>query len=131
MKNVNKYSKPISILIGVLLILLLSSIVWADYGGGGRDYVASNPTASPAILVNDATIAIKNFAFKPASLTVKAGSTITWINQDSVVHNVVVDNVTSPDLAKGDKWSKTFAKPGKYNYSCAFHAGMTGIIIVK
>lgn len=79
------------------------------------------------------TVVIQNFAFTPDTLTVKAGTNVTWINQDSEVHDVTSDSgtFTSPDLNKGDKYTHNFTKSGNYSYYCNEHPSMKGKIIVQ
>jgi plastocyanin len=78
-------------------------------------------------------IAITNFNFDPETITIKAGSTVTWTNQDSVAHTVVAQDGSwkSDNLAKGASFSYTFAKPGTYAYICSIHPTMKGTIIVQ
>ena len=80
-----------------------------------------------------ASVEIANFTFKPQSLTVKSGTTVTWTNADDIPHTVVSkDGVfKSKVLDTGDKFSFTFAKPGQFGYFCSIHPHMTGTIIVK
>jgi plastocyanin len=77
------------------------------------------------------TVSIENFAFNPQVLTVKAGSTVTWTNKDSVVHNIKSTEFTSPDLKQGETYQHTFDKAGTYEYTCGVHPAMTGKIIVQ
>ncbi|HJQ12255.1 MAG TPA: cupredoxin domain-containing protein [Gemmatimonadaceae bacterium] len=78
-------------------------------------------------------IGIDNFKFAPATLTVKAGTKIVWINNDDVPHLIVnVENRfrQSPVLDSDQKFSVTLTKPGTYNYFCSLHPMMQGKIIV-
>ena len=79
------------------------------------------------------TVMIQNFTFIPDTLTVKAGTNITWINQDSAVHDVTSDSgaFSSPDLNKDDKYTYNFTKTGEYSYYCQEHPSMKGKIIVQ
>jgi plastocyanin len=79
-------------------------------------------------------IGIDNFQFSPRTLTIKAGTTITWINNDDVPHLIV--NVQrafkqSPVLDTDQRFSATLTKPGTYNYFCSLHPQMQGTIVVK
>ncbi len=81
------------------------------------------------------TVEINDYAFGPANITVKAGTKVTWTNQDSVKHDVVADdNVDngpkSELLAKGDTYSFTFDKAGTYTYHCSPHPYMKGTVTV-
>jgi amicyanin len=78
------------------------------------------------------TVSMKNMAFEPKELTISAGDTVTWTNNDPMLHDVDIDNLgKSPEMSKGQTYSKTFDKPGTYDYDCDIHPGMTGKIIVK
>ena len=72
-------------------------------------------------------------AFSPASLTVAAGTEVTWTNADGVDHTVTADDDSfdSAALSGGDTFSFTMADPGTYSYFCAIHPSMTGEIVVE
>lgn len=78
-------------------------------------------------------VKIDNFSFGPSTVTIPAGSTITWTNQDDVPHVVVSDDnklFKSQALDTNDRFSFTFTKPGTYNYYCAIHPRMTATVVV-
>ena len=79
------------------------------------------------------TININNFKFAPATLTVTAGTTVTWKNDDDSPHRIGDQNGTckSAALDTDDTFSHTFAAPGEYPYICTIHPYMVGKIIVK
>ncbi|MBI2411574.1 MAG: cupredoxin domain-containing protein [Candidatus Kerfeldbacteria bacterium] len=80
------------------------------------------------------SIAIEDFAFTPASLTIAAGSTVTWTNNDSSTHTVTSTDggdLNSGNLAQGDTYEFTFDTPGTYTYRCNIHTSMTGTVIVE
>jgi plastocyanin len=79
-------------------------------------------------------VKIDNFSFGPATITVSAGSTVTWTNNDDVPHVVTSDDnklFKSKALDTDDRFSFTFTKPGTYNYYCAIHPKMTAKIVVQ
>ena len=78
-------------------------------------------------------VIIENFSFAPATLTVKAGTKVTWINRDDVPHTVNENDkhFKSGTLDTDDQFSYTFSSPGTFSYFCALHPKMTGQIIVK
>lgn len=82
---------------------------------------------------NSNEIVIENFSFEPATLTVKAGTTVTWVNHDDEPHTATATDKSfnSKTLDNGDRFSQEFKAPGTYNYYCALHPKMTGKIIVK
>ena len=91
------------------------------------------PTPTPAPAPSSASISISNFAFSPASLTVKKGTTVTWTNQDGVTHTVTGDNggPSSGDLANGQSYSYTFNQTGTFTYHCSIHTFMKATVIVQ
>jgi plastocyanin len=78
-------------------------------------------------------IKIDNFSFTPATITVAAGTTVTWINRDDIPHTVASDGkeFKSKALDTDEKFSYTFSKAGTYSYSCSLHPKMTGKVIVQ
>jgi len=80
-----------------------------------------------------AEIKIDNFSFSPATLTVAAGTTVTWVNRDDIPHKVAStdDGFKSKTLDTDEKFSYTFSKAGTYPYFCSLHPKMTGKIVVQ
>ncbi|MFL6116477.1 MAG: plastocyanin/azurin family copper-binding protein [Catenulispora sp.] len=80
------------------------------------------------------TVEIKSYAYSPAALTVPVGTTVTWVNEDSVPHTVTGTSgpakFDSGQLASGASWSGTFMTPGTYKYYCADHPQMVAQITV-
>jgi plastocyanin len=78
---------------------------------------------------------IKNFSFKPQSVTVKAGTAVTWTMQDSGTTHTVTANDGSFDSKElssvGKTFSFTFAKAGTFTYKCSIHNSMTGTVVVQ
>ena len=90
------------------------------------------------------TITMKNISFDPMYVMVSKGTTVTWKNEDDVIHYVNTDQhpehsyyppMNSPQpLAKGDTFTLTFDRPGLYPYHCSAHMhmnNMTGTLLVK
>ena len=101
----------------------------------GMDMPSSSGSAAAApVPVSGTTVAITNFAFSPASLTVKAGTKVTWTNKDADAHTVTSTGsggpLNSPAMATGDTFSFTFTTPGTYNYLCTIHPFMTAVVTV-
>lgn len=77
--------------------------------------------------------------YSPLNLEIHRTTTVTWINEDSVPHNIqsqdavgkITDLFNSPPLNTGDKFEFTFAEDGVYNYFCSFHPWRVGVITVK
>jgi len=96
---------------------------------------ASTPSAIQPIAVSAAVsrIGIQNFKFDPPTITVPAGTTVTWINRDDSVHTVTSEDgrLASAGLNNGEQFSYRFTAPGTYAYHCALHPKMTAKIVVK
>jgi plastocyanin len=88
---------------------------------------------SSAVRAEDATAKIDNFTFVPARLTVKAGTTVTWRNEDDIPHTVtsVTQLFKSRALDTDDSFSFTFTESGTYEYFCSLHPRMTATIVVE
>jgi plastocyanin len=88
--------------------------------------------AAEAATLGKATIKIANFDFGPNTITVPAGTSVTWTNNDDDAHSVVADNKAfrSAPLDTGDSYSFTFATPGTYGYHCGLHPQMHGKVVV-
>jgi plastocyanin len=86
---------------------------------------------SPAAVAGD-QVSIDNFAFAPATLTVKAGSTVTWTNHDEEPHTVAATDGSfhSPGMGTGATFSHTFPTAGKFDYVCSIHPMMHGTVVV-
>src|ERR1700722_309119 len=83
--------------------------------------------------VEDKAVKIDNFTFAPQRVTVKAGTTVTWTNQDDIPHTVTsaTKAFRSKALDTDDKFSFTFTTAGVYEYFCSLHPHMTGTIVVE
>lgn len=100
-----------------------------------KDSSADTSSASSSEATATNAVEIKDYAFSPATITVKKGTKVTWTNQDSVQHDVMSDktDVAGPSselLAKGQSYSYTFDTPGTYTYHCSPHPYMKAKVIV-
>jgi amicyanin len=79
------------------------------------------------------TVTIVDFAYSPATVTITAGDTVTWTNEDAVVHTATSTTgaFDTGDLAQGESYSVTFTTSGTYAYLCTPHPSMTGQIVVQ
>lgn len=95
---------------------------------------ATGSSGAPVAPVGGNAVSISGFAFAPASLTVKAGTTVTWTNKDSDAHTVTSQGSGGPlgsaALSTGQSYSYTFTKPGTYSYLCTIHPFMTATVTV-
>jgi len=105
-------------------LLFCAAIAAAMLTGASRADTPAAPTVQ---------VVIANMAFSPSTLTVAAGTTVTWVNRDGDAHSVESRDkgfTSSPLLNTGQKYSYTFTTPGTYAYFCGVHASMTGKIVV-
>jgi plastocyanin len=123
------------ILIAALTVLLAVGVLAASCGGGTTATTGGAVTTAgtPGTGGGGAAVTIKGFAFEPATVTIKAGESVTWTNQDSANHTVVADKgeFTSGDLANGATFAFKFDTAGTYAYKCSIHPSMTGTVIVQ
>jgi plastocyanin len=127
----------------VLLVGLLLCAALAACGGSSSSPAASAaasaaapseaaPSEAPAAGGGDA-VTIANFAFGPASLSVAAGTTVTWTNEDTAAHTATADDGSfdSSSIAPGATFSHAFDTAGTFAYHCSIHPNMTATIEVN
>lgn len=93
---------------------------------------AAWPVQAARGVPREAALAIRNFAFAPASLQIPSGTRVTWTNHDDEPHLVVASEgaFRSGALDTGDHFQFVFAEPGSYDYFCALHPHMRGVVTV-
>ncbi len=100
----------------------------------GGSAQTNTPVANAPVVVPQPTytVSIKNFAFSPASLSVKKGSMVIWQNYDSMAHTVIGDKggPVSSLLNMGNTYGYTFNTVGSFPYHCSVHPNMKGTITV-
>ena len=81
----------------------------------------------------DLQVQIDQFIFAPQRITVKTGTTVTWVNDDDIPHTIVSNNklFKSKTLDTKDRFSFTFMTPSTYDYFCSLHPHMTGTVVVE
>ena len=112
----------------------------SDGGGGGGASTTEQPADTGGGGGGGAEVGMENIQFDPNELTVNAGDTITFTNNESVPHDVHKSSGPGEDFAsgesggmqEGDTFELTLDQPGTYEYVCDVHApGMSGTITVK
>ena len=121
--------------IGAAVILAMAVALAMPKSKSGNSTKAMDMSSSLASAVSTNAVSIKNYMFSPMTIRVKAGTTVTWTNDDGVHHNVVADQMSSsaPNgqlIGQDEKYSFTFTKPGTYTFHCAPHPYMHGTVIV-
>lgn len=107
--------------------LAIGTVVGLGACGGGSDE-GPDATGTPA----GPNVVARNMEFRPATIAVKAGETVTWQFKDTVPHNVVADDKSfeSKLLTKGT-FTHTFARAGSFPYICTIHPTMKGTVTVS
>ena len=104
---------------------LLTAVFIAAAAGPGSTHTANAATGG---------VSIKSFRYSPATITVKPGEAVRWVNdEDSVPHTVTSEKAggfSSASLKPGESYLQTFDQAGAYNYFCAIHPGMRGVVLV-
>jgi plastocyanin len=119
----------------------VATVSGATPGMPGMSGMPSMPNASagttasataPAAPVAGDAVSIDNFAFVPATLTVRVGSTVTWTNHDEEPHTVAASDGSfhSPGMGSQGTYSHTFPTAGKFDYICSIHPYMHATVVV-
>ena len=120
MSLLNK-SRAVLLLVSLILLVLLPGCTQQN-----QDTVKTNNAPG--------AVEIKNFAFNPTEITIKAGGTVTWTNADAMGHDILSDSgesFKSELLSTGQSFSHTFTAAGTYQYHCGIHPSMIGKVIVE
>lgn len=113
------------IAVGSVLVVMLS-----DDASGSASAPPSSAPAAPGTV----TIDIVDFEYKPVQVTVKAGTKVSWANQDTAPHTATASGAGDFDtgtLNKGDSKAVRLAKPGTHAYICSIHPFMKATVTVK
>jgi plastocyanin len=119
----------------VLIILVLAAFGAAC--GGSSDMNGPSFTPVPAgpttVLTPNGAYQGGTNGFNPATLTVPAGTTVTWGNNDVTTHTTTSDTGlwNSNNMNSGNTFSFKFDTPGTYRYHCTIHSFMNGTIVVQ
>lgn len=122
--NPDPLGRPNTAVMKRLVALLVAGgglLSYAACGGGGAE------------------VLVKGFRFQPARATVAAGGTVTWKQQDNTTHTITAGVPGRPlgtfdrrDFGRGDEFSFTFEKTGRFSYFCRRHPeGMRGSVDVE
>jgi len=137
---------------GLTIMVLMTALAAAACGSSPAASTAA-PTAASSLVPTGASTAaptaatgtssgggaasvpaeIRGFAFKPDTITITAGGTVTWTNGDNDPHTVTFDDSSvgsSGNLNKGATFSATFPSAGTFTYKCRIHPAMKGTVVV-
>src|SRR5262252_11238707 len=128
MKQIAAFNWSVAVLIAIALLMIL-------IGTSSHAQHENDPRALVRTAGDDAAsqVVIDNFVYSPVPLTVKVGTTVTWINHDDIPHTVdsTQGKFKSAALDTNQKFEFRFAEPGEYPYYCRMHPKMTGNIVVQ
>ncbi|MEM6561712.1 MAG: cupredoxin domain-containing protein [Planctomycetota bacterium] len=80
-----------------------------------------------------ATVSVKELKFTPGTVSIRAGQSVTWKNNDSRDYTVTAANGSfdSGTLKPGKSYTHTFSSTGRYPYGSKLHPRTTGTVVVK
>lgn len=128
MKVTSKLDRLFAV-VGVALV----AATFVVLGVSATDNGASGAAAAGPVRSGAEKIVISDFKFMPADISVKAGTKVTFVNQDQAPHTATSDDTKTFDtnsLHKGDEKTVTLSTPGTYTYFCSFHPFMKGTLKV-
>jgi plastocyanin len=121
----------------ITTILSLSIGLAACGGYNAPSAPSGTPTPAPAgsttVTISSGASAQTTAAFGANPLTIPAGTTISWLNNDNTTHTSTADGPqwSSGDIPPGGRFNFAFATPGRFTYRCQIHPNMVGTIVVQ
>lgn len=119
---------------GCLLVVAVGVLTACSGDGFPPGLIVTGPPRPDSV-----TVQMTATTFAPADVTVGRGGTVTWTNATATAHTITPVNVTQPGVWQGHNvpadagytFAHTFTVTGVFNYFCAIHAGMTGVVRVQ
>src|SRR3989344_781028 len=116
---------------GIIIAFAVIGVIFLLYNYtyqplGTQNTTQATPQNTQATTINTL---IKNFAFSPQTITIKAGSTVIWTNKDSTSHTITSNSgneLNSQLLSIEGAYTHTFNQKGTFNYHCTPHPSMKG-----
>ena len=125
-------------MLSVRLVVVSIVLTLAIACGGDYSSPATAPSPTPAgpvasVVIPAGAEVLGKTAYAPDEVDVAPGTTVTWMNTDSVAHTSTSDVAgwNSGTIAPGGRFSASFSNAGTYSYHCAIHPGMVGTVIVR
>ena len=127
-------------------LTILGSILVATLAAGAcgndRDEASRDDAGNAAPGRSGEVVAIEQFAFVPARLEIRAGTTVQWQNEDAFLHTVTSGATSGPENIPDGRFDEdlperasiadvTFDEPGTFTYYCKQHNAMDGTIVVS
>jgi plastocyanin len=134
--NGSKRPRSLDLVLVTLGIALVVAAATVALTRGGSDDGAAPDGSTDSNSAADAAraVTIRGFKFLPPSVTVKAGSSLTWVNEDSAAHTATSDRgglFDTGTIAKGQRKAVTFKRRGEFTYHCDFHPFMKAVVRVS
>ena len=102
---------------------------------GRRGKTAASETAARGGegAANATRAEMRTMTFNPKRLEIATGTTVTWTNNDQLVHTITADDGSwdSGPIEPGKSWSHTFTQPGEYAFHCTPHPFMKAVVVVR
>jgi len=118
-----------------ILVTTLIAVILAALTGCAKDYSTNSYGTNPPPTTAPNTVVMSGTSFTPTTLTVDAGTMVTWKNQDSYLHTSTRDSGVwdTGDVNGGGGTTTTFYTPGTNTFHCTYHGamGMTGTVVVR
>ncbi len=118
----------------VVALAITASACGSTYSAPSAPTSMSSNTGggAPVSIVMGAST-LTTTAFAPNTVTIAAGGSVTWTNNDTVTHTSTANNGSwnSGSIAPGGSFTATLTTPGSYTYHCAIHPGMVGTVTVQ
>jgi plastocyanin len=127
MKHMADLKWSVAVLVAIaLLMIVIASQAQQENGSPALVRTAAGADAASQVVID-------NFVYSPVPLTVKVGTTVTWINHDDIPHTVdsTQGKFKSAALDTDDKFEFHFTEAGEYPFYCRIHPKMTGKVIVQ
>ena len=124
------------LLVASLILLVLAACSGGDGGNGSGGGGGGSSEGGGG---SGTEVSLTGFAFSPASITVSAGDTVTFVNGDSAPHTVTEgqngeaadDPIVDEEVAGNSEIQVTFDEPGTYQITCLFHSNMNMTVTVE
>jgi plastocyanin len=118
---------PAAVTFALLVAVAAVPVLAAEAPPAGSVDPTAQAAGAPGIVI------ARDFMFAPLTVTVAAGTTVTWTNRDDEPHTVVSDSglFRSGALDTNESFSFRFDKPGTYHYACSIHPRMVGTVVVR
>jgi len=119
--------------VAVLIVVASVMILVSTISQAQHENSSSKPVGATTGTDAAAQVMIDNFVYSPVPLSVKVGTTVTWINHDDIPHTVdsTQGKFKSAALDTDDKFEFKFTEAGEYPFYCRIHPKMTGKVIVQ